>query len=303
MTYAAVIVPNLITRVLTLPAIDLSAYKPKFYIRFSTYDAGRRDTIQPLMKPSLTAQLCAEFLGTMVLILFGTGVVAMVVLFGTGSPGELVNGGYTNITIAWGIAVMMGIYLAGKISGAHLNPAVTLALAIFRGFPWARVVPYIAAQIAGAFAGAAIVYWNYRPAFERFDPGLVKSAGVFCTLPAFPNAPVAGFLDQVIGTALLLLMILAITDERNQPPTGNLAPVLIGLVVVVIGMSFGGMHGYAINPARDFGPRLFVALAGFKNNGLTDGSGVFLIPIFGPLLGGIIGAAAYDFGIRRFLPR
>ena len=112
----------------------------------------------------------------------------------------------------------------------------------------------------------------------------------------------AGFLDQVIGTALLLLLVMAIVDERNQPPGSNLTPLLIGAVVVAIGMSFGGLHGYAINPARDFGPRLFTVVAGFRNNGLTDGPPVFWVPIVGPILGGIIGAAVYDFGVRRFLP-
>src|SRR5262245_15835901 len=111
-------------------------------------------------RPTLAAELCAEFLGTLVLILFGNGVVAMVVLFGTGSPGEIVNGGYTNITLGWGLAVTMGVYLAGRISGAHLNPAVTLTLAVFRGFSWAKTLPYIVAQISGAFLAAALVYWN-----------------------------------------------------------------------------------------------------------------------------------------------
>jgi glycerol uptake facilitator protein len=101
---------------------------------------------------------------------------------------------------------------------------------------------------------------------------------------------------------LLVLLVLAIIDERNQPPGANLTPVLIGAVVVAVGISFGGMHGYAINPARDFGPRLFTAVAGFKNNGLTDGAKVFWVPIVGPILGGILGAAAYDYGVRRFLP-
>ena len=250
----------------------------------------------------LVAEVLAEFIGTMVLILLGTGVVAMVVLFGAGVPGEVVNGGYTNITLGWGLAVMMGVYIAGKTSGGHLNPAVTITLAAFRGFPWSKVLPYCVAQIAGAFAGAAIVFLNYRPAFEKSDPLLEKTAGVFTTFPGFPNSPSAGFIDQVIGTALLLLLILAITDQRNSPPAANLAPVVIGLVVVVIGMSFGALHGYAINPARDFGPRLFTVVAGFKNNGLTDGSGVFWVPIVAPILGGLIGAGVYDFGIRRFLP-
>ena len=251
-------------------------------------------------KPPLVAELIAEFLGTFVLILLGTGVVAMVVLFPSNTAASA-HGGYTNITLGWGLAVTMGIYVAGKVSGGHLNPAVTLTLAVFRGFPWRKVLPYSIAQTAGAFLAAALVYRNYLPAFQLFDPQLEKTAGVFTTFPAFPAWPQAGFLDQVIGTALLLLLVLAITDELNVPPGANLAPLMIGLVVVAIGMSFGGMHGYAINPARDFGPRLFTAMAGFKNNGLTDGRRVWWVPVFAPLLGGLIGAAVYDFGIRRFL--
>jgi len=253
------------------------------------------------MSKPLLPELAAEFFGTLVLILFGLGVVAMVVLFGTGVPGEVVHGGFTNITFAWGLGVTMGIYVAGKISGAHLNPAVTIALATFRGFSWPRVIPYIVAQTAGAFAAAAIVYWEYRPAFQKADPLLERTANIFTTFPAFPQVPMAGFLDQTIGTALLLLLIFAISDERNTP-TGSLAPILIGLVVVAIGMSFGGLHGYAINPARDFGPRLFTVLAGFRNNGLTDGSLVFWVPIVAPILGGLIRAAVWDFAWRRFLP-
>jgi len=251
-------------------------------------------------KPSLVAELIAEFLGTFVLILFGNGVVAMVVLFPTRNPGETIHGGFTNITIGWGLAVTMGIYIAGKISGAHLNPAVTLALAVFRKFSWGKVIPYSFAQTAGAFLAAALVYWNYMPAFHQVDPQLENTAGVFTTFPAFPGLPQAGFLDQLIGTGLLVLLILAITDEFNAPPGANLAPLMIGLVVITIGMSFGGMHGYAINPARDFGPRLFTVVAGFRNNGLTDGTRVWWIPVVAPLLGGLTGAALYDFGIRRF---
>jgi glycerol uptake facilitator protein len=254
-------------------------------------------------KPGLFAELLAEFFGTFVLMLFGTGVVAMVVLFPTGNAGETIHGGYTNITLGWGLAVTMGIYVAGKISGAHLNPAVTLALAVFRRFSWMKVLPYSLVQIAGAFCAAALVYWNYLPAFRKADPLLDHTAGVFTTFPAFPALPQAGFLDQVVGTALLLLLIFAITDEFNAPPGANLAPLMIGLVVVAIGMSFGGMHGYAINPARDFGPRLFTAVAGFRNNGLTNGLRVWWIPVVAPLLGGVVGAATYDLGIRRFLPR
>ncbi len=255
------------------------------------------------MNRGLTSELAAEFLGTLVLILFGNGVVAMVVLFGSGVPGEIVHGGFTNITIGWGLGVTMGIYIAGRVSGAHLNPAVTLALAVFRGFPWRKLVPYTLAQTAGAFVAAALVFWNYLPAFHKADPALDHTAGIFTTFPAFPETPAAGLLDQVIGTALLLLLVFAVSDERNQPVGANLAPVLTGLIVVAIGMSFGGLHGYAINPARDFGPRLLTVLAGFRNNGLTDGSRVFWVPIAGPLIGGVIGGFLYDCCIGRWLSR
>jgi glycerol uptake facilitator protein len=252
-------------------------------------------------KHSLIGELLAEFLGTLVLIALGDGVVAMVVLFGTNTPNEVVNGGYTNITLGWGLAVFMGICIAGKVSGAHLNPAVTLALALFRGFPWSKVLPYCAAQIAGAFLGAALVYVNYLPAIRQFDPGLSldKTASIFTTFPKFPDAWAHGLLDQVVGTALLIGLILAITETRNPPFPSQLQPFAIGLVVVAIGISWGGMHGYAINPARDLGPRLFVLVAGFQNTGFADG--VFVIPIVGPLLGGVIGAAVYDGMIRPYL--
>jgi glycerol uptake facilitator protein len=256
-----------------------------------------------MRKDTLLAELVAEFLGTLVLILFGCGVCAMVVLFGSGAPGEIVNGGFTNITLGWGLGVTFGVYVSGRISGGHLNPAVTLSMAVFRGFPWAKVIPYCLAQTAGAFAGAALVFFNYREAIAAFDPGLAKTAGVFTTFPAFPNMPAAGFFDQVIGTALLMLLIFAVGDEWNMPPQSNLVPVVVGLIVVAIGISFGKLHGYAINPARDFGPRVWTLLAGYKHNGLTDGSGVWWVPIAGPFAGGLIGAGLWDLVLRPLLPR
>src|SRR5690348_7768558 len=168
-------------------------------------------------RPSLLGEMLAEFLGTLVLIALGTGVVAMVVLFGTGAAGEVIHGGYTNITLGWGLAVTMGICVAGRTSGAHLNPAVTLALAVFRGFPWRKVGPYVLAQVAGAFGAAGLVYLNYLPAFRAFDPKLGNPAGVFTTFPAFPDVWAFGLLDQVVGTALLVGLIFAITDPRNRP--------------------------------------------------------------------------------------
>jgi glycerol uptake facilitator protein len=245
-------------------------------------------------KNPLFGELLAEFLGTLVLLALGDGVVAMVVLL----PDK---GGYTNITLGWGLAVTMGIFVAGRVTGAHLNPAVTLTLAVFRDFPWRKVLPYCAVQVAGAFAGAAVVYWNYLPAFQDKDPTLSTTAGVFTTFPAFPEAFWGfGLLDQVVGTALLLGLILAITEPKNPAPAPGLQPVLVGLVVVAIGISWGGMHGYAINPARDFGPRLFTVAAGFRNTGFDTAA--WWVPIVGPLLGGLLGALIYDRMVRPFLP-
>jgi glycerol uptake facilitator protein len=195
----------------------------------------------------------------------------------------------------------MAVYMTAKISGAHLNPAVTLALAAFRGFSWNKVLPYCLAQIFGGFCGAALTYLNYRPAFLKTDPDLSRTAGVLTTFPAFPALPMAGFLDQVIGTALLVLLVFALSDENNIAPPAYIAPLLVGLIVVVIGMAFGGMHGYAINPARDFGPRLFTVVAGFQNNGLTDGSNQFLVPLVAPLVGGLVGGGLYETLIGRSL--
>lgn len=245
-------------------------------------------------------EMLAEFLGTLVLIVLGDGVVAMVVLFGKDIPGGVFMGGYTNITLGWGLAVFMGICVAGRISGAHLNPAVTLTMALFRGFPWAKVLPYSIAQVAGAFVGAAIVFLNYRPAFEAFDPELVKTASVFATKATFPETWLPGFIDQVIGTALLLGLILAITDPENEPVAPGMQPFAIALVVVAIGISWGGMHGYAINPARDFGPRLWTVVAGFKNTGFETSA--WWVATAGPLVGGVLGALVYDLFVRPFLP-
>src|SRR5262245_21022669 len=251
-------------------------------------------------KPALIGELLAEFLGTLVLIALGDGVVAMVVLFGTSVPGEVVHGGYTNITLGWGLAVLMGICVSGRVSGGHLNPAVTLVLAVFRDFPWRKVFPYMMSQVAGAFAGAALVYVNYLPAFRQFDPELSRTATVFATAPAFPDAWMHGLLDQVVGTVLLVALVLAISEPKNPFVPPFLQPVCVALVVVAIGISWGGMHGYAINPARDLGPRLFTSAAGFRSTGFADGT--FLVPIVGPLLGGMIGALTYDRLIRPFMP-
>ena len=254
------------------------------------------------MKFTKGQEFLAEFFGTMVLILFGDGVVAMVVLFASNPaiPGEVVKGGYTNVVLGWGLAVTFGIYIAGTISGAHLNPAVTLALAATKRFPWSKVPHYILGEFAGAFAGALLLFIVYHAKWILVDPGLDHTTGIFSTFPAVPGFW-PGFFDQVVGTALLVGLIFAVVDKLNVLPGANLAPIVIGLIVVAIGISFGGMNGYAINPARDLGPRLFAVVAGFKNNGLTDGTGAWLPPVIGPIVGGILGGFAYDLFIGRAL--
>ncbi len=253
-----------------------------------------------MRRNTLAGELSAELLGTFTLIIFGVGVVAQTVL----TP---FTAGAQSIHWAWGIGVIMGIYVAGGISGAHINPAVSLALALRRGFPWAKVAPYAAAQTLGAFLAALVIRWNYTEAFRAFDPGkTVKSQGVFSTLPGngvLPVSQLGALRDQIIGTAVLVLLVLAITDARNTAPAANLAAVVIGLVVVGIGMALGADAGYAINPARDFGPRLASWLTGWSG-AWNDQRGDFYawVPIVGPLVGGALGAYIYDYLVGAFLP-
>jgi glycerol uptake facilitator protein len=246
----------------------------------------------------LIGELAAEFAGTMILILFGCGVVAQVV---TTQVGEI-----QSIHWAWGLGVVFGVYVAGRISGAHLNPAVTIALAVFKGFSWRKVLPYSLAQFLGAFVAALIVRWNYTEALARFDPGSTqKSQGVFSTLPAsaLGVSEWGAFRDQIIGTAILLFLILAVTDVLSSPPQANMAPFIIGLIVVGIGMTFGADAGYAINPARDFGPRLASFFTGYED-AFTDTTGYpyFWIPIVAPIIGGVVGAGLYQVLVGRFMP-
>lgn len=251
---------------------------------------------------NLKRELLAEFLGTFVLIAFGAGVVAQVLLSGEK------NGTYISINLAWGIAVTMGIYVAGGVTGAHLNPAVTVALAARRGFPWKHVLPYSIAQTLGAFVASLVVFITYRQAFDAFDggsrivSGAKATAGIFATYPQPFLSTFGGLIDQIVGTALLMLVILAIGDTRNLAPTGNVAPILVGLLVTVIGMSFGLNAGYAINPARDLGPRLFTAVAGWGTEVFRAGNYWFWVPIVGPIIGGTIGAWLYDMLIGQLFP-
>jgi glycerol uptake facilitator protein len=257
-----------------------------------------------MKRSQLLGECSAEFFGTMILILFGVGVVAQVVTGGfpttTGATGD-----YNSIAWGWGLGVAMAVFVAGRVSGAHLNPAVTVALAIFKGFSWRKTAPYIGAQTAGAFVGALLVRWAYSDAINRVDPGHTKATqGIFSTSPGAGVSIPTAFLDQVIGTAILVMVIFALTSAVNNPPLANTAPLFIGLLVVGIGLGWGANAGYAINPARDLGPRVASWLTGY-HEAMFSANGpelYFWLPLTAPLIGGVIGGALFVFGIERFLP-
>jgi glycerol uptake facilitator protein len=226
----------------------------------------------------------AEFFGTMVLVILGDGVVAGAVLKGTKSE----NSGWLTIVIGWGLAVTLAIYAVGKISGAHLNPAVTLAFAMKGDFPWANVGSYIAAQVLGAFVGACIVWLHYLPHWKRTEDQGAKLA-VFATAPAIRNT-FSNLISEVIGTAMLILALLFIGTNEF---TGGLNPIAVGLLIVAIGVGLGGTTGFAINPARDLGPRIAHALLPISGKGPSDW-GYAWIPVIGPILGGVLGVFIYQ---------
>jgi glycerol uptake facilitator protein len=283
--------------------------------------AAQSGTSRGGWRSTIWGELSAEFLGTFVLLAFGCGVVAMTVAAlnqsGRGAEIFAASGDWLLIAWGWALAVTFAVYVAGGVSGAHINPAVTVAFAVKRGFPWSKVLPYIAAQMLGAFAGAALVYLNYRNAIASFEnamgitrgaPDSIPTFSIFATFPApYYNGYIGPFIDQIIGTAFLVLFVFALVDALNQPPESNMAPLLVGLAVGAIGMSFGANAGYAINPARDFGPRLFAWLAGWGDVALpgiapdANVSAYFWVPIVAPLIGGVIGAFLYDFFIRDVL--
>ena len=255
------------------------------------------------MERGIAREVLAEFFGTFVLIVFGVGVVAQTVL-SKGTAGTTLS-----INIAWGLAVTMGCYACAGVTGAHLNPAVTIALAVHRRFPWGKVAPYALAQMAGAFVASAVVFVTYHEALGAFDGGVRQvlgaqgTAGIWATYPQpFLSTFPGGFIDQVVGTALLVAGIFGITDSRNSPAPAGLAPVIVGLLVLLIGATFGFNSGYAINPARDFGPRLFTAVAGWGGEVFRAGNSWWWIPIVAPPIGGVIGGWTYDACVGKYFP-
>ena len=253
----------------------------------------------------LTGELISEAVAMFIIIAFGDSVAAMYTLY-TPSPYQ---NAYWGVCISWGMAVTLAIYVTGSVSGTHANPAVTLALALFRDFEWKKVVPYWLAQIVGAFAGAAIVYLLFGPVIDHFNAAqnLTReaggAAGVFFTHPGLAVTPMHALLDQIILTAFPLFGIFAITEQYNEmAPMANSGAVMIGILVAIIGSCMGYLEAWALNPARDFGPRLFAYFAGWNTAAFPSPDNYWWVPIVGPLIGGVIGGGAYQCLIRPFLP-
>nr|AHA92968.1 aquaporin 3 [Sarotherodon melanotheron] len=241
----------------------------------------------------LLRQALAECLGTLILVMFGCGAVAQRVLSG-GSHGLFLTGNF-----AFGFAAILGILVCGQISGGHLNPAVTFSLCLLGRERWRKFPMYFLFQTIGAFFGSAIIYGMYydalllRPgSFNVTGPN--NTAGIFATYPARHLTLVNGFFDQIIGTTALIVCILAIVDPFNNPIPQGLEAFTVGFVVLVIGLSMGFNSGYAVNPARDFGPRLFTAMSGWGVAVFTARDCWFLVPIFAPFLGSILGVMIYQ---------
>lgn len=237
-----------------------------------------------MKKNGLMGEFIGEVFGTFILILLGDGVVAN---FATHPRLPPEGYDWNTITLGWAFAVVIAVYVTAGVSGAHINPAVTIALAVKRGFSWAKVVPYIIAQMIGAFLGALGVYLCYQ--------GALVAAGmpnVWCTAPGANISMVTALICEIFGTAVLLWGVLASGDAKNVPIGANLGPMLVGLVVLGVGLCLGGPSGYAINPARDFGPRILGLIVGTQ--GLFSDLYWLVGPIIGPVIGGIVGVFTYD---------
>ncbi|QXO18451.1 MULTISPECIES: MIP/aquaporin family protein [Vibrio] len=259
-----------------------------------------------LKQPSLLGQCIAEFIGTGLLIFFGVGCVAALVLTGA-------QFGQWEVSIMWGFAVAIAIYCTAGVSGAHINPAVTIALAVFHGFEKEKVIPYIAAQLLGAFSAAALVYALFGPLFTDYEIAhnftrgseeALATAGIFSTYPNPALSFSGAFAVEFVITAVLMFVILALGDERNGASRGAMNPLLIGILIAIIGGSLGPLTGFAMNPARDFGPKLFAYLAGwdYALSGAKD-IPYFIVPIVATICGACFGGWLYPKVIGAHLPQ
>jgi glycerol uptake facilitator protein len=251
-------------------------------------------------------ELISECMATFIILGLGDSAAAMYVLY---DPSPYQHA-YWGVCIAWGLAVTLAIYVTGAVSGTHANPAVTLALALYRGFPANRILPYVGAQVVGAFLGAALVYLLFQPVIDHYNlvhhltrAGDGGAAGVFFTHPGEGITPAHAFVDEIALTGFLVLGVFAITEQFNTlAPAANTGALMIGLLVATIGASAGYLEAWPINPARDFGPRLFCFFSGWGRQALPAPQNYWWVPILGPLLGGAAGGGVYQLAIRPFLP-
>ncbi|KAI0260324.1 aquaporin [Gloeopeniophorella convolvens] len=255
-----------------------------YYTRFPNRWARIRDYIR---------EPAAEMLGTMILILFGNGVDCQVVLGGSTKVAPAAKGDYLSLNMSWAVGAALGVWVAGGVSGGHNNPVVTLCLALFRGFPWKKVPLYMFGQLLGAFLGSLFTYANYFHAIDLFEGGkgvrtVPGTASLFSTYAADYMPASSCFFDEFLGAAILMIVVFAVTDQRNGPPPAGMLPLVIFFVVLGIGASFGMQTGYAINPARDLGPRIMTAMVGYGREVLA------LVPDPCPLSGGIVASFVYD---------
>ncbi|XP_034095378.1 aquaporin-7 isoform X2 [Gymnodraco acuticeps] len=244
----------------------------------------------------------AETLCTYVMMVFGLGSVAQVVT-GQGAFGE-----YLSINLGFGLGVAMGVHVGGKVSGAHMNAAVSFTMCMFGRLSWKMLPLYIFAQLLGSFLAAGTIYGVYYDAIHEYCggnltvTGELATAGIFATYPAPYLSLMGGFIDQVLGTALLLLCLMALSDQRNKPAAAGTEPIAVGLLVLLIGISMGRNSGYAINPTRDIAPRLFTAVAGWGMDVFRAGNGWWWVPLVAPPIGGVLGAGLYKVLVEMHHP-
>jgi MIP family channel proteins len=249
----------------------------------------------------------------MVLVLVGDGVVCQTVvsqgLEAKAASKKQVNpdlssyaGDWSTISFGYGLALMLGLFVSAGVSGGHLNPAVSVAMCRHGRLPWKKLPYYAAAQFAGAFVGAMVVYIGYYPGLVELDSWEIGTAGIFATYPKDHEGIASGFIDEIIGTALLLLGIFAITDRFNNQADDGMKPVVIGMTLTAIALSFGFNTGFALNPARDFSPRLFTAMAGWGGQVFTYANGYFWVPVIAPFFGALAGSELYVHLIAKHHP-
>ena len=257
------------------------------------------------MKKVLIGELISEAVALFIIIAIGDSTAAMYTLY---DPSPYQHA-YWGVCITWGLAVSIAIYTTASVSGCHANPAITLALACYRKFSWAKVLPYCLAQTAGAFVGAVCVYVLFSPVIDLYNRThhLTRQAGgaaaVFFTHTGLAVTPHHAFADEIILTAILVFGIFAITEQYNElAPGANSGALIIGFLVAIIGASMGYLEAWAINPARDFGPRLFCFFGGWGSAALPSPNNYWYVPLVAPLIGGVVGGGAYQLLIHQFLP-